>query len=155
MLAVNRQLHAWWGMGLWAVKCLGVTPAGSKQMVALQFHWMPERSQLSRGRDINLEKGEGQKMLDELSTWNGNLGTRSRNGGIIAASNVESHQPLLSGQVFHVELDSKEEAEKMKYVVDLQWSLIVVSSLAGAVDPPEFSDNGDDFSDNDDMEVDL
>lgn len=153
MLAVSQELHTWWGMGLWAVKCLGVTPAGSKHMVTLQFRWMPERSRLLRSREINLEKGEGQKMLDELTTWHGFEGTPSSIGGPICATDGNTHQPLLSGQVFYVTLDSKEEADNMKDMVDLQWSLIVVASLAGAADPPELPDDDSDISDNDAMEV--
>lgn len=129
MLAVNRQLHVWWDMGFWAVKCLGIMPAGPHYIVTLQFRWMPKRSRLPRSREINLENGEGQKMLDELTTWYGNPDSLSEDGGIVAASQVQSHQPLLSGHVFYVRLDSKEDAEKMKDMVDLQWSLIVVASL--------------------------
>ncbi|RMZ88884.1 hypothetical protein DV736_g3880, partial [Chaetothyriales sp. CBS 134916] len=51
-------------------------------------------------------------------------------------------------QIFEVKFDgkdSKEDAEKMKNMVDLQWALIVMASIAGAADPPELddSDNGD------------
>ncbi|RMZ86195.1 hypothetical protein DV737_g193, partial [Chaetothyriales sp. CBS 132003] len=64
--------------------------------------------------------------------------------------------PLLSGQIFKVKLNSKEDAEKMKDMVDLQWAIIVISSMAGAADPAEFEDdNDDDDSDYGAMEVDL
>lgn len=147
MLAVNHQLHFWWGKGLWAVKCLGIISAGHQHIVTLQFQWMLKRSPLPRSREINLENGEGQKMLDELTAWYGNPGTQpgdGRDNGIVAASHVKSFQPLLSGQVFEVKLDSRDDAEKMKDMIDLQWALIVMSSMAGTADPPELSDDDDD-----------
>ena len=157
MLAVNRQLHKWWSMGLWAVKCLGITSAGPQYIVRLQFHWMPKRSGLKRSREINLEKGEGQKLLDELTTWHGDPNTQPGDGGIVAASHVKSHQPLLSGHVFQIKFDgedSKADAEKMKDMVDVQWALIVTASIAGAADPPELDDDDDDDSNYGAMEVD-
>ncbi|KAI5862918.1 hypothetical protein GGS23DRAFT_597223 [Durotheca rogersii] len=53
-------------------------------------------------------------MLDELTAWHGNPDTQWKDGGTVTASNVQFYQPLLSRQVFHVRLDSKEDAERMK-----------------------------------------
>jgi hypothetical protein len=92
-------------------------------------------------------------MLDELTTWYGDPNTQLKEGGVVAASAVRSHQPLLSGHVFHVWLDTKEDAEKMKDMVDLQWNLIVIASLAGAADPPKLSDDSDNDSNYGAMEI--
>ncbi|RMZ91434.1 hypothetical protein DV736_g1325, partial [Chaetothyriales sp. CBS 134916] len=102
-----------------------------------------------------------EEILDSLTIWYGDLSTRLEDGyenGIVAASHVKSYQPLLSGQIFEVKFDgkdSKEDAEKMKDMVDLQWALIVMASIAGAADPPELDDSADDDSDYGAMEVDL
>ena len=94
-------------------------------------------------------------MLDELTDWYGNPKTQPKDGrydGIVAASHVKSYQPLLSGHTFQVKFDGKdggEDAKKMKDVVDLQWALIAMASIAGAADPLEFSDDDDDDDDMD------
>ncbi len=129
-LAVNRQLHKWWGMGLWAVQCLGITKAECHYILELQFQWMPKRSELRRSRRINLEKGGGQEMLDELTSWYGNPSTQPGDATVVAAH--KSFRPLLSGHVFEVKLDKKEDADNMKAMVDLQWALIKMAALAGA-----------------------
>ncbi len=145
MLAVSPQLHVWWGQGLWAVKCLGITPVNNKHTLTLEFNWMPKRSALYRGRGIRLDKGEGQKMLDELTTWNGDPSAALGTQGIVSMSDARSHQPLKSGQVFHVSHDTKQDAEDMRDMINLQWYLITASALAGAADPPELE--GDESED--------
>ncbi|KAK0623805.1 hypothetical protein B0T14DRAFT_602304 [Immersiella caudata] len=149
MIAVNSQLRTWWGKGYWGVKCMSIEPVsgGPKYKVTLQFHWMPERSQLPRNRWISIELGDGQKMLDDLTTWNGNPGDQLRDGGLVAACNPSSCQPLLSGHVSHVLLDEKKDAENMKDMLDLQWALIRVASLAGAAEVPDSPYDSDDDSD--------
>ncbi|KAK0612091.1 hypothetical protein B0T14DRAFT_595599 [Immersiella caudata] len=67
MLAVSPQLHVWWAQGRWAVKCLGITPVNNQHVLTLEFHWMPQRSQLPRGREIDLDKDKGEQMLKELT----------------------------------------------------------------------------------------
>ncbi|RMZ90717.1 hypothetical protein DV736_g2043, partial [Chaetothyriales sp. CBS 134916] len=59
-------------------------------------------------------------------------------------------------QIFEIKLDSKDDAEKMKDMIDLQWALIVMASIAGAADPPELDDDddNDNSSDYGPMEVD-
>ncbi|RMZ82814.1 hypothetical protein DV737_g1887, partial [Chaetothyriales sp. CBS 132003] len=110
---------------------------------------------------INLEESDVQKeMLDTLTIWYGDPSAQLEYGcenGIVAASHVKSHHQLLSGQIFEVHFDgkdSKEDAEKMKHMVDLQWALIVMASIAGAADPPELDDSDDDDSDEGFIEVD-
>jgi hypothetical protein len=110
MLSMDKQMCSSWRMGQFAVKWIGITQEGPKYKVTLQLRWMPKSSPLPRSRDIFLEKGEGQHMLDELTTWHGD--------------------PL--GFPFHVCMDSIEDAEKMKDMVDLQWYLIVAAVLAGS-----------------------
>jgi len=147
MLAVSPQLHVWWAQGRWAVKCLGITPVNNQHVLTLEFHWMPQRSQLPRGREIDLDKDEGEQMLKELTTWNGDPNVTSEDHGVIAISDARSHQPLLSGQIFELRHSTNDDAEKMKDMVDLQWYLILACSLAGAADPPELEDDesDDDF----------
>jgi len=151
MLAVSPQLHVWWAQGRWAVKCLGITPVNNQHILTLEFHWMPQRSQLPQGREIDLDKDEGEQMLKELTTWNGDTNvTTSEDHGVIAISDARSHQPLRSGQIFEVRHSTNDDAEKMKDMVDLQWYLILACSLAGAADPPELEDDesDDDFDPN-------
>ena len=39
MLCMNHQLHFWWGKGLFALKCLGITPRlDGNSTVLIQFH---------------------------------------------------------------------------------------------------------------------
>ncbi|RMD40966.1 hypothetical protein DV735_g4180, partial [Chaetothyriales sp. CBS 134920] len=155
MLAINRQLHKWWAMGLWALKCLGITPMGAQHTVSIQFHWMPKHSSLSRHRNVSLEDGSVQEMLGSLKTWYGDPDTQPEDG-IVAASHAKSHQPLLTGQVFEVKFEGKEsekDAHNMKAMVDLQWALIVMASMAGAADPPDFNVSDSDDSDYGAMEA--
>ncbi|KAK0707569.1 hypothetical protein B0H67DRAFT_316835 [Lasiosphaeris hirsuta] len=125
MLAVSPQLHFWWAQGRWAVKCLGITPVNNQHVLTLEFHWMPQRSKLPRGREIDLDKDEGEQMLKGLTTWNGDPNVTSEDHGVIAISDARSHQPLLSGQIFEVRHSTNDDAEKMKDMVDLQWYLIL------------------------------
>ncbi|KAI5861428.1 hypothetical protein GGS23DRAFT_606298 [Durotheca rogersii] len=45
--------------------------------------------QLLRGGGINLGNSEGRRMLDGLATWHGSPGAQSKDGRIVAASNVQ------------------------------------------------------------------
>ncbi|KAK0655308.1 hypothetical protein B0T16DRAFT_451015 [Cercophora newfieldiana] len=144
MLAVSPQLHVWWAQGRWAVKCLGITPVNNQHVLRLEFHWMPQRSQLPRGREIDLDKDEGEQMLKELTTWNGDPNVTLEDHGVIAISDARSHQSLRSGQIFEVRHSTNDDAEKMKDMIDLQWYLILACNLAGAADPPELEDDESD-----------
>ncbi|RMZ84366.1 hypothetical protein DV738_g588, partial [Chaetothyriales sp. CBS 135597] len=141
-------------MGFWAFKCLSITPLEMQHVVTLQFQWMPKRSSLKRHRRISPKDDDVKAMLDTLTTWYGDPVTQVNDDdqtGIVAACHVKSCQPLLSGQNFEVKFDGKESkknALKMKDMIDLQWALIVMASMAGAADPRElYSSNSDDSDD--------
>lgn len=42
-------------------------------------------------------------MLDELTTWQGDPSTQSKEAEIVATSDAQSHQPILSGYYFGVD----------------------------------------------------
>jgi hypothetical protein len=83
-------------------------------------------------------------MLNELTAWNGDPTLSFEGRGVVAICDPRSLQPLRSGQTFEVRRNNKDDAEKMKDMVDLQWYLVLAWNLAGAEETPEEFENGSD-----------
>ncbi len=145
MLCLNTQMHRWWGECLWALKCLGVDSIQSDEeaVITLQFYWMPSTSRSGTSgkpweRKIDLAAGEGEKMVHE---WKQKLqlGYSEAEGAAtrIGAFNIITGRRLQSGHTFELSM-KREDAPKMKQMVDLQWASIQLATMSGAAGQPEF-----------------
>jgi len=179
MLAVSPELHLWWARGRCAVKCLGITHTATpytpgininnnnnQHVLTLEFHWMPKQSQLPRNRKICVDQdggggGEegGPKMFQEITSAIGDLDRFGHTCKFSTLSGTGVHTfsplPVVSGQIFHVRHSTKEDAQNMKDMIDLQWYLILVNTFAGSADSPEEDMGGDDDMDRDEKKSDC
>ncbi|KAK0636722.1 hypothetical protein B0T17DRAFT_88453 [Bombardia bombarda] len=149
MLALNHQMHHWWGKGLWALKCLEVRSDGEEESsVRLQFHWMPSARRMENEYQPWLQRidlpSEGRKMVEDWKMRKAQLDNPETSTDITtAAINVLTCRPLRSGHTFEIFME-KADARKMKAMVDIQWACIQLASMSGAAGCPEFLIDSDD-----------
>ncbi|EPE07861.1 hypothetical protein F503_00583 [Ophiostoma piceae UAMH 11346] len=69
MVSLERQLHKWWALGYWGMKCLGVLPvrgngdgdgdgAAAPADITLQFHWLPRQLASATGQPTTASRGQ-------------------------------------------------------------------------------------------------
>ncbi|KAJ4861529.1 HNH endonuclease domain-containing protein [Trichoderma breve] len=120
MLCLNRQLHAWWAEGYFALKYLGtIEESKEASIVQVQFHWMP-RNGLDCQQNCTIPEA-----LEAMRR------TVSDDNGFIKASRASSGRSLATGQVFDIPVHP-DDAPNMKIMIDLQWAIIRVAALSGA-----------------------
>lgn len=54
-------------------------------------------------------------------------------------------RPIVSGQEFRVVLDTLEDAEKMRKMVDIQGACVRIAAMSGAAGPDDLSDDFSEF----------
>lgn len=136
MLCLHPLLHSFWGKCLFAIKCLGIIPSDDKNsIVQLQFHWMPRNIQ--RHNDLIQPpcKDAVQELMEGLNTRQDTI------PGFSVFKN-DSARELETGETFDILLE-KEDAEKMKIVLDVQWAVIRLSALSGAAGDWDLEENPD------------
>lgn len=136
MLTLNHLTRKWWNMGLFALKCLGVTQGDSLATIQLQFHWMARPSNNPNPhREVDLEDREAVYQdiarLSKPPSIPSDEGRRS-----IGIPRAESVRPVRSGDLLEIRMPFN-EALKMKSMIDLQWTMISCMALSGAAGSPE------------------
>lgn len=148
MLPISPQLHRYWSKPYWAIKFIGITPlyqgpeeADVKQIVTMRFQWLRHKNGDPK-RHINVDNNNDcQIMLDGLASDSITcLGFE----GMVTAHCGRSNQPIVSGQDFNVVLDTVEDADKMKKMLEIQWACITIAAMCGAAGPRD--DSNDDLS---------
>ncbi len=160
-LCLNTQMHRWWSKALWGFKCLGIedtsvgiegTSVGIKQKstITLQFFWMPStNTKKGVGKPWDREvyqQGEARKVVQE---WNNKTlfdepeVVKDEGRGSIYAVNVQTFRGLQSGHIVKLSM-TRDEAIKMKAMVDLQWAVIKIATMSGAAGDPIFESGYDD-----------
>ncbi|PNP48580.1 hypothetical protein THARTR1_10319 [Trichoderma harzianum] len=73
---------------------------------------------------------------------------REQDKGLIMESRKENCRPLETGDVFSLVM-AKEEAAKMKFMIDIQWANAKLAAISGAADfwepPTGYSSDSDRF----------
>lgn len=164
MVSLNRQAHKWWSESYFALKCLGISPRSDQEWeIQLQFHWMPKRTNKVLGkakakargevdesanrwqRKINLEEGQGRKMIEDWEKAIRYGETQMlEDGGIVSLADAGSSRLLHSGCVVEIQLttdkdiSAADKAKNMKAMVDLQWACIQIATMSGAAESPDF-----------------
>lgn len=143
MICLNRQLHAWWGRGYFAFKCLGVTPvevgggdSGLPSIVELQFHWMPLQptGKATDGQWMQDVPNDGRR--EWVRDWE--QSPRYGGGGAVAAAHATTSRLVQTGHVICIAMPSLEDGLRMKSMIDIQWACIRMASMSGAAGDPEF-----------------
>ena len=171
MLSLNSQLHTWWSRGMFAFKCLGVTPVldGSHSAtVTLQFYWMPvqkekvQRVTMAQSRSTSWENvvsdGDRRAFVEEWeTTWKhksyGSVAesvTVARDQpppGVIAAPVATTSRLVQTGHVVDISMSTMQDGLNMKAMVDVQWACICLASMSGAAGDPDFLRDNDDYDD--------
>ncbi|RGP68396.1 ent-kaurene oxidase [Fusarium longipes] len=157
MLYMNRQLHYWWSLAFFGLCCLGTRPHeeqpddstsandpedNAKEAlwdVEVQFNWLPRR--WGKPDDKITLKGEDNGFKEMPKNViehqrNGSPVLNHPSGGRIAASRVDTHQPIHSGHQFTL-IMPLDDAMKSKMMLDLQWALIQIGAVSGGAEYPE------------------
>lgn len=136
MLCLHPLLHSFWGKCLFAIKCLGIIPSDDKNStIRLQFHWMPRNIQKHNGLIQSPCKDAVQELMESL-------GNRHDTVPGFSVFKNDSARELETGETFDILLE-KEDAEKMKIVLDVQWAVIRLSALSGAAGDWRLEENSD------------
>ncbi|KAM0264450.1 hypothetical protein ACHAQJ_000641 [Trichoderma viride] len=125
MLCLHPLLHSFWSRCRFAIKCLGITPSDDQHsIIQLQFHWMPRNNRLPGDLVKPPYKDAIQGMLQ-------NLAIEQEDGPGFSIFKDYSGRELETGQIFEILLE-KEDAEKMKIVLDVQWAAVRILAISGA-----------------------
>lgn len=125
MLCLHPLLHSFLGKCLFAIKCLGIIPSDDRNStIRLQFHRMPRNI---RGHN-DLIHPPCKDAVQELMEGLGN--TQDTTPGFSVFKN-DSARELETGETFDILLE-KEDAKKLKIILDMQWAVITLSALSGA-----------------------
>lgn len=150
MLSINPYLHSCWSKPDWAIECIGILPRQQgetlKHAVILVFHWMPHSSN-SPYQAINLESDATgcQGILDGLTETPYGESRGPATEGYVTGIQHDSFRPIVSGQEFEVSLDTLEDAEKMRQMVNIQWACVRIAAMSGATGPDDFADDFSEF----------
>ncbi|KAM0263527.1 hypothetical protein ACHAQJ_001146 [Trichoderma viride] len=121
MISLNPTLHDWWKRCLFGIKCHGVVPVDrGTSVVRLQFHWMP-RNKVNPKEHAELTADTIQKMMQTVP---------EQNWSIIEEYGRCSGRPLETGYTFNVVL-GRQEAERMKVMIDVQWAVVTLAATSG------------------------
>lgn len=159
MIYLNAQLHSWLSKAFFGLKCLGMEPSKDTKEsddpdktpydVIIQFNWFRRRWEKSN-IPMSLE-GEGEEndfitMVDEQIRYEdaGCPKPAHTRGGLISATNENTHMPVLSGHTFKVTMPI-EEAKNFKCMLDVQWALGRIAAMSGAAEYPDSLPDGDDW----------
>lgn len=136
MLCLHPLLHSFWGKCLFAIKCLGIIPSDNKHsIVRLQFHWMPRHNH----KQNDLVKPPYKDAVEEMIQ---NLTDKQDTIPGFSVFKDSSARELETGETFDILLE-KEDAEKMKVVLDVQWAVVRLSAFSGAAGDWELDDTPD------------
>lgn len=146
MLSLNPYLHAWWAKPHWGIECVGIVPRGEKHAVVMLFHWMPHKKGDPR-RTIRVEPGTNdcQRMVDALVEGSYGEGRGPDQEGYANAIQHSSFRPIVTGQEFEIALDTLEEANNMRKMINIQWACVRVAAMSGAAGPDDLAEDFSEF----------
>ncbi|KAI1377193.1 hypothetical protein F4677DRAFT_459096 [Hypoxylon crocopeplum] len=133
MISMNGILHSWWAKGKFALKPVTELENG----VRVEFHWLQTAGK--RVRDHVYLDTDPRNVLKDYSDIPG-LGTMI---------NFKTHRPILSGEMFEI-ISNDESAIPSFDMLKLQWDLLRMVSLNGAIDEPDEPDEESDSEEEDD-----
>ncbi|CAK7237237.1 hypothetical protein SCUCBS95973_009892 [Sporothrix curviconia] len=142
MLSISPYLHSWWAKAYWAFQCTGIESSDDGHAVVLVFYWMPHRRGVPRQK-VSLEPGatDYQDMMGARGSYGTGRVPGSQSQGFANGIQHDSFRPIVSGQVFRVLLDTLEDAQKMKAMVDIQWACVRVAAMSAAAEPNDLDDD--------------
>ncbi|PTB50245.1 hypothetical protein M431DRAFT_512446 [Trichoderma harzianum CBS 226.95] len=126
MLCLHPTLHSWWGKCLFGLKFHGIIPSLENEncIFQLQFHWLP-RTGNNPAERIKVDNDAIARMLQTIQ--------REQDKGLIMESRKENCRPIETGDVFSLVM-AKEDAAKMKVMIDIQWANAKLAAISGAAD---------------------
>ncbi|EFX05765.1 hypothetical protein CMQ_3834 [Grosmannia clavigera kw1407] len=146
MISLNPYLHAWWAKPHWGIECSGIVPRGEKHAVVILFHWMPHKKGDPR-RTIRVEPGTNdcQRMADALAEGSYGEGRGPDLKGYANAIQHSSFRPIVTGQEFEIALDTLEEANNMRKMINIQWACVRVAAMSGSAGPDDLDEDFSEF----------
>lgn len=141
MLSLSPQVHDWWGRGLLAFRCLGITP-GEPTTVHLEVRWTVKRTSKASKKPIDMDVESELQRIAIYSRLPEQQTDSNEGIGIVSVAKPMSRRRVLSGDIIKIQL-LFEDAKKMRQMVDLQWAMVKILTLAGAAGSPELQDEPD------------
>ncbi|KJR86291.1 uncharacterized protein SPSK_02643 [Sporothrix schenckii 1099-18] len=156
MLCIDASLHAAWSRLQWAIECIGIEPYSG-------FHWMPlRRGDADPDKRVSLEPGTSdyRGMMDRMciAVPESSEGHRPGSASQMPSTTMQQHdlQPPFSGQEFRVVHNTREDAEKMQRMVNIQWCCVRLAAMSGAAGPDDLDDDFSEFDhDREEYEIDV
>ncbi len=112
----------------------------------------------SRGLPGRVSTTRGRKRKSRArSTHSGYAVTKAGvdSGGLVAVQSTVTGCLVQTGDVVRIELPSREDAHRMKDMLDIQWACIRIASMSGAAGNPSYTHDPDDDNDDDDAAAQL
>lgn len=136
MISLSPSLHRAWSKGYFGLKPIGLAPFldGKARMgeVAFKLVWLPRASYKAFANPIDICKehpSDPESLVAQLRE-----STRPEG---LHFMNAKTKGPVKSGQFFHVNRPY-EEAEKLKDLLAVQWTLIRIAAMSGAADAVQY-----------------
>lgn len=121
MISLDPDLRRLWNRHFFGIQCLGILPIDRQaSAIWLQFHWMP-RNQLDYRQRAELNMNTIQEMLQI---------TALEENDVVEKYRSCTHRPLEAGHIFSIRM-GKQEAIRMKRVIDLRWVIVRIAAISG------------------------
>lgn len=142
IITLNKCLHHLFDNGLIGLKPRGITRKGSSHEVHVQlFHFAPN---VSRAKN----KASGKPIREKLNDMCRRPPDPEYIEDAVATFHDYGH-PIITGNVFVIQLFSQRDAKKMEAALKLRWTVGLIMSMAGAAglsdDDLEDSDESEDI----------
>ncbi|KAF5608458.1 uncharacterized protein FSUBG_4676 [Fusarium subglutinans] len=139
-LCLDPELYSWWAKGYCAFKFMHSHDiSAGKEMVTLQFRWMPQikkRPRMTMKIHGTGPENDWLNLMAELDTFHAQHQPPPKIGGKTLRATTKAGTPLQSGHLIHICLP-KEDVERLEVVINLQWCSIVFMAFIGAAGTPE------------------
>jgi len=122
-ITLGPQLGRWWARAYLGLKCLDIRGGrnDNESILALQLHWLPKPVPTGLG-----ESSLGEHIRHQV--WGPEDG--------VAAYRAMTGRPVLTGDSFEVTVKTR-DAVKMKWALDIQWSVAQMRALVGPQPLPQ------------------
>ena len=136
MISLSPSLHRAWSEGYFGLKPIGLAPFldGKVRMgeVAFQFVWLPRASYKAFTNPVDMCKEHPNDPESLVAQLRGS----ARPEGL-HFMNAKTNGPAKSGDFFHVNRPY-EEAQKLKELLAIQWTLVRIAAMSGAADAVQY-----------------
>jgi hypothetical protein len=157
MLNMNLDLRHYWGQAYCGLYCKGIAPCEEPDEstdlakvpfdVTIQFNWLRRRWEKPNDK-VTLEGDDNEfmKMAERQIEYERDRSPsyNDTHGAPIAAGRVDMNILIESGHEFTITMP-REDAEKCKLVLDLQWAIIQIAAMSGAAGYPDLLPNHHDW----------